>query len=84
MHFEYGSFDGMTDLYTADNRIADLPQTKYLFVNREMSQATKDALLAEIQNTYFGCENLQYFDYSKDHRAHVHELMYRLFVKRAY
>lgn len=35
--YEYGSFDGMIDLYTNDNLRDDIPQTKYLFCNRSVS-----------------------------------------------
>ena len=31
--FEYGSFDGMNDIYNNDNVRNDIPQTKYLFIN---------------------------------------------------
>jgi len=31
--FEYGSFDGMNDIYNNDNIRNDIPQTKYLFIN---------------------------------------------------
>ena len=30
--FEYGTFDGMNDIYNVDNARDDIPQTKYLFV----------------------------------------------------
>ena len=30
--YQYGHFDGMTDSYEHSNRIADIPQTKYLHV----------------------------------------------------
>lgn len=42
--FCYGSFDGMTDSYNNDNVIEGLPQTKYLFVNREMSTEVREEL----------------------------------------
>jgi hypothetical protein len=31
--FEYGSFDGMNDIYNNDNVRNDIPQTKYLFID---------------------------------------------------
>jgi hypothetical protein len=31
--FEYGKFDGMTDMYEITNNRDDIPQTKYLFIN---------------------------------------------------
>ena len=50
--FEYGTFDGMTDMYTADNNRGDIPQTKYLFVNREISQKNLDAIRDDIIKRY--------------------------------
>ena len=41
MQFQYGHFDGMTDYYNADNRRADLPQTKYVFVRVHYSDELK-------------------------------------------
>ena len=36
--FQYGTFDGMTDYYSADNRRADLPQVKFAFCERRFSE----------------------------------------------
>jgi hypothetical protein len=36
--YEYGSFDGMTDIYNYDNVRNDIPQTKYLFLNRSAGE----------------------------------------------
>lgn len=46
--FEMGSFDGMTDMYTYDNRNKNIPQVKYLFLNRYMSKKLAQFLKAEI------------------------------------
>jgi hypothetical protein len=46
--FEMGSFDGMTDMYTYDNRNKNIPQVKYLFYNRYMSKKLEEFLRAEI------------------------------------
>ena len=35
IQYEYGTFDGMTDCYNADNLRDDIPQTKYLSINDE-------------------------------------------------
>lgn len=42
--YEYGTFDGMTDMYNADNMRDDLPQTKYLFVEREQGEEIREFL----------------------------------------
>lgn len=36
-HYKYGSFDGQIDLYEYTNCRDDIPQTKYIFCNRKMS-----------------------------------------------
>lgn len=36
--YEYGSFDGMQDLYEYDNVNRAIPQTKYLFVNNDLGE----------------------------------------------
>lgn len=43
-HHEAGTFDGMTDMYTYDNDRSDIPQCKYLFCNRRISQDVLDAV----------------------------------------
>jgi hypothetical protein len=37
IQYEYGTFNGMTDCYNADNLRDDIPQTKYLSINDERS-----------------------------------------------
>lgn len=50
--YEYGHFDGMTDCYEYSNSNEELPQTKYLSVSREISQANRDLVQAEIMKEY--------------------------------
>lgn len=45
--YEYGHFDGMQDLYEYTNCRDDIPQTKYLFIHRKMSEAAKIYVEAE-------------------------------------
>lgn len=49
--YQYGHFNGMEDIYENTNRRDDLPQVKYLFVRREMSDAVRDAIMAEMSIT---------------------------------
>lgn len=39
-HFQYGHFDGMIDLYEYSNCRDDIPQTKYLSCDRNLSEET--------------------------------------------
>jgi len=36
-YFQYGEFNGMEDIYEYTNRREDIPQTKYLFCDRKIS-----------------------------------------------
>lgn len=49
--YQYGHFNGMEDIYENTNRRDDIPQVKYLFVRREMSDAVRDAIMAEMSIT---------------------------------
>ena len=51
-HFQYGQFDGMTDYYDSNNYIDGLPQTKYLFVNRTISQCHYDEARKQIMQDF--------------------------------
>lgn len=50
--YEYGSFDGMQDLYELTNWRDDLPQTKYLFTERRHSPAEVERVVAEVNAMY--------------------------------
>jgi len=51
-HYEYGSFDGMQDLYVIDNKREDIPQTKYLQEQRNLSQKTWGALMEQVEQIH--------------------------------
>ena len=61
--YQYGHFDGMTDMYENSNSIEGLPQTKYVQVNRRISEAVKAELHKELDT-----ENSM--DYQNDDRVH--------------
>lgn len=46
---QYGHFDGMTDMYEYSNTNEELPQVKYFFVNREISQELQDKAAEELK-----------------------------------
>lgn len=46
--FKMGSFDGMTDMYSYDNKNKNIPQVKYIFYNRYMSKKLAEFLRSEI------------------------------------
>jgi hypothetical protein len=69
--YQYGRFDGMTDIYEITNSIDDLPQAKYVGANRKCSEdiynACMDDAIEIMANDRFG-------------RVHSpHELIYAIF-----
>lgn len=50
--YQYGNFDGMTDMYNITNNRDDIPQTKYLFCNRDMSEKTREVMSAWSEKNY--------------------------------
>jgi hypothetical protein len=81
--YQAGSFDGMQDIYEYTNVNPDIPQTKYLFVTRNMSVEVRDQILAEIRSNNATCENVEYNSYN-DMWGNISALVYRMFVERTY
>lgn len=54
--YQYGSFDGMQDLYETTNRREDIPQAKYVQVQRSISADVREAIKNDIAQR-FGIEN---------------------------
>lgn len=50
--FQQGSFNGMEDIYEYDNSRDDIPQTNYLFCNRDRSPELQEKLAKEINAEY--------------------------------
>ena len=82
--YQYGSFNGMEDIYEYSNVNKDIPQTKYLFVTRNMSETIKEELLNEVRTQYAGCDNVEYEDYSESLQGRVSTFIYRMFVDKSY
>lgn len=50
--YEYGTFDGMRDIYEITNSRSDIPQVKYVIVQRDISKDVMEAKKAEIAKMY--------------------------------
>lgn len=50
--YQYGKFDGMTDMYDITNNRDDIPQTKYLFVENRCSDELKQEIWDFIRPKY--------------------------------
>ena len=82
--YQYGSFDGMNDIYNYDNKNESIPQVKYVSVSRNMSDETSAELLKEFQNTYKGAEKLTMNDYHQDSLGYVSNVVYIMFIEREF
>ena len=54
--YEYGHFDGMTDSYEYSNRRDDIPQTKYLHINNDISDDLRQAAWAYLRKHAAGAD----------------------------
>jgi hypothetical protein len=54
--YQYGHFDGMIDLYEYSNNRDDIPQAKYVFASRTLTDEIRAAKKAEIAKE-FGIED---------------------------
>jgi len=54
--YQYGHFNGMEDIYEYSNSRQDIPQAKYVSVNRRMSEYVRDAKKLELVAKH-GIEN---------------------------
>lgn len=74
--YQYGHFDGMTDMYEYTNSRDDIPQAKYIQESRSMSKETENILLPFAKAIFdetngFGCHNAE-------------NLLYRIFCKTSF
>lgn len=72
--YEQGSFDSMTDCYDYTNSRSDIPQVKYIFVEREMSDETRDAIMSD-----FGFEPGTLNEWDADARSYRSQIVFRQF-----
>lgn len=70
--YQYGSFDGMQDLYEYTNRRQDIPQSKYVQVSRGYSQAAREAAVVKL-----GFDPSQLNEWNEQFRAYNSEVVYR-------
>lgn len=77
--YQYGSFDGMTDSYNVDNKKENLPQAKFVQVERRATEETKKAIAQE-----FGISDDQLNDWNDRFQCYNSEYIYRVFVQRDY
>lgn len=83
--FQYGSFNGMIDLYEYDNRNDSLPQVKFVFVNNSISNEMDQVIWNFMLGYYAGMENAPQSAvaggsfYNERFGAYGQDLAFRLF-----
>jgi len=82
--YQYGNFDGMQDLYEYTNKRDDIPQVKYVFAERNMSEEARKIIAKKIQKDYFGDEEYDPNRYYEKHAAYGATLFQREFIKTAF
>jgi hypothetical protein len=50
--YQYGHFNGMEDIYEYSNNRNDIPQTKYLFIERDISETTRAKIVDKLKIWY--------------------------------
>jgi len=84
--FEYGSFNGMEDIYEYNNVNDNIPQVSYVFVNNKMSDELGQAIYDFIKGLYVGMEDApaSYKDsgsfYNQRFNDYANRLVYQLFT----
>ena len=84
--YQAGSFDGMTDMYTYYERNEDLPRSKYVMVQRTMSEETK-ALIKKTLTKYYEIDEETWNNETEFYSRFgcwTDQLIYRTFMKNAY
>ena len=66
----------MEDIYEITNNRNDIPQVKYLFVHREMSECVKSKLTQIIESTYGNIEEFGHWS--------LNQIMYREYMNLSY
>jgi len=74
--YQYGNFDGMTDMYEYSNSRSDIPQSKYVSSRREQSEGIK-SLLPQLETFLTGYN-------SDDWHNSIERIFYRLISKTSF
>lgn len=87
--YQYGHFDGMTDMYEYSNKQEDVTQVKFVTVSRKMNPETGIKIAKEIDKKYHTEGNV----FNSDGTINIHcrfgvqwirELIWRLFSERSF
>ena len=62
--YQYGSFDGMQDMYEYTNKRSDIPQTKYVMTQRELTDDVFPTCFEYIKKHFVGCDKFEFLNES--------------------
>lgn len=82
--YQYGHFDGMIDCYENSNSRNDIPQSKYVQCDREVTDDIKDQVFQYLKRTHNGFENVKTINDlvpSSGFYAYASEYVYRILYK---
>lgn len=80
--YQYGHFDGMTDMYEHSNSREDIPQAKYVMPHREMSEETKQAIIKKHNSEWCEAGQIKELNaWNEDAQCWNQDLVYRKFRK---
>jgi hypothetical protein len=79
--YQFGNFNSQEDLYEYSNCIKDLPQVKYVFVDRSASEATKQILFDVLAKRH---EGFTTDGYNAFEGVPGHILLHREFYKTSF
>jgi hypothetical protein len=79
--YQYGHFDGMTDMYEHTNNHDDIPQAKYVQTSRQMSEATREQIKQYLREMHQECECAEDNAWIDGYNCQFSTLIYREFYK---
>lgn len=81
--YQYGHFDGMTDMYNNTNDRDDIPQVKYISESRSISEDLTKEIKAQLMTLKtYTAEQLT--DYRENPEQHARELLYNVNIPHNY
>lgn len=84
--YQYGHFDGMIDLYEHSNSRDDIPQAKYVTVNRQMSQQAQEQIKKGLMSE-LGITEAEWNDpttFFNRFNCWNDQLIYRTFIEKTF
>lgn len=80
--YEYGSFNGMEDIYEYTNTRSDIPQTKYLHIGAEFSDELKQEAWAVMRGRYAWLQeapenHVDAMNFRSEHREYASQDLWR-------